>query len=313
MYFQFQQYFYNLPTSLVLLLCLFTFHAFSLASSSFVEEEHQTWYYFFNTFCILLFISDIKCAFTTQIKPKWRRKLLIWMFFFLSHTLARRLNQTGDKWINLPDLGDLLIKEENKVLMSFFVIFGLVTVFYSLYNDESWSNFKSLSCILCLTSIYAYRSTTGFFSFPLDPRHADACLVIFWIGISLILILSVISRTTTRAETLVLFTVLISSLIHKPYNIFLNGLCVLSCNFVTDKIIATVNIMNRKNISCLVTILAHFCIGKVFYFYQVGQVYVFSWIQSMIKQCFCFFRGIQIAWQQSIWMQVTWAFKTFHS
>lgn len=247
------------------------------------------WYYFFNTFCICLFISDIKCAFTTQMKPKWRRKLFMWMSFFLLHTFARRLNQTGDKWINLPDLGDSLIKEENKVLMSFFVIFGLVTVFYSLYNDESWSNFKSLSCILCLTSIYAYRSTTKFVSFPLDPRHSDACLVIFWIGISLILILSVISRTTTRAETLVLLTVLISSLIHKPYNIFLNGLCVLSCSFVTNKIIATVNIMNRKNISCLVTILAHFCIGKVFYFYQVGQVYVFflnSQYDSTIFFCF---------------------------
>lgn len=295
LYFQLAQLCSNLPTSRLLLLSLFTFHTFSLASSSFVEEEHQTWFYFFNTFCVLLFISDIKCAFTTQIKPRWGRKLLTWMSFLLSHIFARRLNQTGDKWINLPDISDYLVKEENKVLMSFFVIFALVTIFYSLHDDESWSKYTSLSCILCLASIYSFRAATGFVLPSLNTSHSSTCLVFFWIGLGLILCLSV-GTTSTKVSTLIILTVLTSALIHKPHNIVLNGLCVVTCNFVTDKIKTTMNIANRKYNYCLVTIAVHYCIGKVFYFYQVSPITCF-----LNSKCdtIMFFRGTPIAWRLS--------------
>lgn len=257
-----------MSTNLVLLLSFIAFHAFSLASSSFVEEEHQTWYYFFNSFCILLFITDVKSTFKTQIKSRWRQKLLTWLTFFLSHIFARKLNQTGDKWINLPDFGDYLVKEENTLLLTFFVIFGLVTVFYSL-KDERWSTWMSLSISLCLTSIYAYRGTTGVVVFPLDTRYSDVCLALFWIGVCLILFSSVTNRATTRIETLITLTVLVSSLIHKPHNIVLNGLCVVTCSFVTDRIKETARWSDTITDRTLVRILVHFCIGKVFYFYQV--------------------------------------------
>lgn len=295
-HFQLLQHTANLPSiNLVVLLTLITFHAFSLVSSSFVEEEHQTWYYFFNTFCIILFISDVKRDFTTQIKPKWRRKLSVWLAFFLSHTFARRLNQTGDKWINLPDLGDYLVKEENKMFLSFFVVFGLITVFYSV-KEESWSKWMSSSMILCLASIYAYRGAAGSVVAPLDTKYSEACLVLFWIGSGLVLFLSSITRAGTRIQTLITLTVLISSLIHKPHNIVLNGLCVISCNFVTHKIQSLTRKEDRNAKFCLEMILVHFCIGKVFYFYQVCQVLVLSEVGNGTT---LIFRVILIAWRQS--------------
>ncbi|XP_048511974.1 GPI ethanolamine phosphate transferase 2-like isoform X6 [Athalia rosae] len=45
----------NGPTALHLLVLGNVFHALSLNSSSFVEEEHRTWFFFWTTFCILLF------------------------------------------------------------------------------------------------------------------------------------------------------------------------------------------------------------------------------------------------------------------
>lgn len=46
-----------------------------------------------------------------------------WIVIALSHIFLRRLNQTGDKWLHIPDTGDWFVKEDNINYLSFFFLF----------------------------------------------------------------------------------------------------------------------------------------------------------------------------------------------
>lgn len=69
------------------------FHILSLFSSSFIEEEHQTWYYLLSTFLLL---------------RSFEEKSTKMLFLLILSRVARSWNQTGNKWLNLPDTGDFL-------------------------------------------------------------------------------------------------------------------------------------------------------------------------------------------------------------
>lgn len=117
-------------------------HTLSLASSSFVEEEHQTWYFITHTFLLIICIMSLKKRQNDQwilnaemLKKETRpKRTTVWCvferFFFEFNWLmlfglllfGRRLNQTGDKWLSLPDIGDFLIMEEHRLLNSCFVV-----------------------------------------------------------------------------------------------------------------------------------------------------------------------------------------------
>lgn len=95
----------------------------SVGSSSFVEEEHQIWYYLCNTmFAFLAFFN---------LRGREDTAAFIWALikcipFLVLHIIIRRMNQTGDKWINAPDLGDWLHREANVNYLHGLVILSLV-------------------------------------------------------------------------------------------------------------------------------------------------------------------------------------------
>lgn len=108
-----------------------------MVSSSFVEEEHQTWYYLGKTFLFLLFIMELQRRHGNAIPlSETKKKLSIsfvvlkyfweisWIFMFGMHVLMTRLNQTGDKWISIPDIGDWLVMETNRFWNSVFMFIG---------------------------------------------------------------------------------------------------------------------------------------------------------------------------------------------
>jgi ethanolamine phosphate transferase 2 subunit G len=144
-----------------------TFHTFSVASSSFIEEEHQTWYYLCNTVFIVLMLLEVKKVLnvferpeiiftvlsTMNVKsPKIFGKLynriasaqtapspnqntvealknlhnlvIKWTFFFIVHIILRRLNQTGDKFLNTPDIGDWLVQPDRQIWLSIILFLG---------------------------------------------------------------------------------------------------------------------------------------------------------------------------------------------
>lgn len=125
----------------VLLLIGTLSHTLSLASSSFVEEEHQTWYFLLNTLCLAVFQDVCRKYFREKRRPveeeeegfllpstveekgasfspvvelgvsayseKWLA-LATPLLTLACCRMLRSLNQTGVQWAHLPDLSHWL-------------------------------------------------------------------------------------------------------------------------------------------------------------------------------------------------------------
>lgn len=144
------------------------FHGISAASSSFIEEEHQIWYYLNNTIWIILYAIETRHLMNvkpskTQVMNEANQSLaqhhLKWALLFFGHLIARRLNQTGDKWLNVADIGDWLQMEENRIWNSFFMCTSLLLVYLTCMDFGS-----ILTNVLTITAcmlIYYYRTLNG--------------------------------------------------------------------------------------------------------------------------------------------------------
>jgi ethanolaminephosphotransferase len=126
-------------------------HLISLSSSSFIEEEHQVWYFLWLTFAVVI-LYELCCAVFSKKpsvpvykrhssleNPKPDRLLLNWLGLLFLHRILRKWNQTGDKWASLPDVGDWLIQQKQKTYLSVVLLLG-----NSLFN----SLLKNVSCVL---------------------------------------------------------------------------------------------------------------------------------------------------------------------
>lgn len=109
-------------------------HTISLLSSSYVEEEHQTWYFLSTSIHILhlssvILTTNTKASFNSSTSNHFlrscpesdvecdrssrsdriRQEVLNTAVLLLAARLMRSWNQTGNKWLHLPDIGDWLI------------------------------------------------------------------------------------------------------------------------------------------------------------------------------------------------------------
>lgn len=114
------------------LLSLFLIQTLLLGSSSFIEEEHQTWYYFTPSLLVFLtlqnFCNDVKLVWKKDIATNvlfnefWKMRFVFILMFTIIG--CRRLNQTGDKWRHLVDIGDILLKKDNYVYLMLTFLIG---------------------------------------------------------------------------------------------------------------------------------------------------------------------------------------------
>ena len=82
-------------------------HTMSLLASSFVEEEHQTWYFItltlFVTFALMASVSP-------EPQGKKVKMVVVTVAVCVLCRLLRSWNQTGIKWADKPDIGDWLVR-----------------------------------------------------------------------------------------------------------------------------------------------------------------------------------------------------------
>lgn len=135
---------------------LFLFHTISFVSSSFIEEEHQTWYYMCHTMFTIICLKDLRLKNDDSSTLKW-------IFFFAMHLVLRRFNQTGDKWINLPDIGDYVVQKEKSFFLNFVLGFGLLLVYVSLEDFFCRNKIQQLLVTAGLVSIFIYRAEMDIF------------------------------------------------------------------------------------------------------------------------------------------------------
>lgn len=140
-----------MPTLLKLVVVATIVHAASLASSSFVEEEHQLWYFFGRSLLLALAIVDYQTRraaanrlkvpgmgadlasrnadeYMTRVERWFYRhgEGLAWLIVLTAHVGLSQLNRTGDKWLAVPDVGDWLVADANRTWNSVFVGAGKV-------------------------------------------------------------------------------------------------------------------------------------------------------------------------------------------
>ncbi|XP_060576891.1 GPI ethanolamine phosphate transferase 2-like isoform X3 [Ruditapes philippinarum] len=215
------------------------FHTLSFGSSSFVEEEHQTWYFLVMTFYLVAMTMEVK-GYVTKVLQKEKiyadnrtfsnisvdlatggfyeqnivmnkngekkyhfkhfsnsrrnnfqtisdnfdqtllcsdkaitthsmislhwRFLLPWkqiggiFTVMLLGRCMRTINQTGNKWLNTPDLADWLMLPQNKALLSFLVFLSHLLILFAYCGQ--W-DIEYVCFIAGIFSCYKYRITTG--------------------------------------------------------------------------------------------------------------------------------------------------------
>ena len=114
----------------------------SYLSTSLIEEEHQTLYFLATTSLIILLLE-------TRSKVKIAMALVVL-------AVARRWNQTGDKWRHLPDIADVLTQSTGVLTVIHFTsMLGIVFI----RSQQSWT--KLWTFLPAIVSIYLHHATSG--------------------------------------------------------------------------------------------------------------------------------------------------------
>ncbi|XP_028315942.1 GPI ethanolamine phosphate transferase 2 isoform X2 [Gouania willdenowi] len=277
-------------------------HTLSLGASSFVEEEHQTWYFLLNTLCLAVFqdvcrkyfreksasIDEEELIFTSKDHPspvhykadahteKWLA-LATPPFSLLCCRLLRSLNHTGVQWAHLPDVGHWLNSSEHKTVLSFLSAFCLVLIYLLVQRRCSWVSKVALA--LGLIGVYSYRAAVGNVLFPWQHSSRTASkgtvearfVYVFVLGILFSgtkdLLRSQVITADAKLKSRGLWEiysglVLLVSLLFRSHN-----LPVLCCSLLIQTLMAQF-IWKKLHYDAAQTTIMHYWFGQAFFYYQ---------------------------------------------
>lgn len=200
-------------------------------SSSFVEEEHQLWYFIYS---ILIIFQIIYYIYHQNFKY-----CLYCVLLATNFRLIRILNSTGDQWANYPDLSDWFIKPDNYAYYLLFIASSICYLYFSMnYIDTSnkKSNFCNLLGLLC---IFIYKVTESILL-------AQLC----WL---LIFCHCIIFHRNQKISS----WIFIGTLLLKPYNIVLLPFCIFS-HLIIKNIVTNTELL----------VLWHICLENLLFFAQ---------------------------------------------
>ena len=79
--------------------------------------------------------------------------------------VARCWNQTGDKWINEPDVKEWLNKPGNQSFLAISSVVGAAGILHWIQTNLKWSPLQIVATVIGLVGNLAYRAALGLFSF----------------------------------------------------------------------------------------------------------------------------------------------------
>jgi ethanolaminephosphotransferase len=173
-------------------------HPFIFMSSSFLEEEHQFWYFFSNTFIVFNIFAN---------------KLKSWFFLFVALRFVRTINQVGDKWASVPDLADWLLQNDHRFFLQLIFVVGLVLSYRCNSLFTSHRIIKVLDGVI-LVLIYAYRMVSN---------ESIMLGQVLWL-----LIFVKFAFVMSNGDGFLPVWILIVNLLLKPHNAILIPVCVLA-------------------------------------------------------------------------------------
>lgn len=209
------------------------FQPLTFISSSFVEEEHQFWYFFNLLLMSVQLLHNMKeknvhYSFTCFV-------ILVYLRFI------RRLNSTGDQWASYPDLSDWFLKYDNYLYYILFTVVSIIILYFVMHNFIQCSSKIKIYSILQLICILAFKLNETVFL-------GQVC----WLSILCHFILF-------NHHFKVLTWIFIGALLLKSYNIILLPFCLLF-HITLKRFI--------KNI--YIFVLSHIYMGNMLFFAQ-GQ------------------------------------------
>ncbi|XP_075981249.1 phosphatidylinositol glycan anchor biosynthesis class G isoform X2 [Anticarsia gemmatalis] len=195
------------------------FHSFSFFGTSFIEEEHMTWYFFWNTLMFFVLVRTLvivimylskKMTGATEVqdKPELAQRMTAvgvgivpkWVLLIALHRYLRTMNQTGDRWLFLPDTADWLNAPENAFYLQAHLVIGTIgTLLVCIRNLRYMNNVLHIHTILTLAAgfcILSYRISTKTLDVPLeDIQTWDPVQIVnvFWAVLILQFIFEVLS------------------------------------------------------------------------------------------------------------------------
>ncbi|XP_072172994.1 GPI ethanolamine phosphate transferase 2-like [Diadema setosum] len=157
-------------------------HTYSLASSSFVEEEHQTWYFLTTTLMLGVCVSG--CV---SWQPSLAGGALACAVLL---RLLRVWNQTGVEWINEPDIGDWFVRPENKMYLTVLLVISL-TIIYMVTTLDRGRQQPFLAASLVGTLLY--RNAVGTVALPITLPSSPNGILEAWFTYAVITLSLVVS------------------------------------------------------------------------------------------------------------------------
>lgn len=222
---------------------LLSVHALSLFSSSFIEEEHQIWYFF--TCSVTVFICSKRLHFllkthSVNIKTQtfWNEfsSIFIIAFFILTfHRISSKWNQVGNKWQHLPDLSDWLDEKENVIYLRIVVVISqIILMFY--FNKKlqtlNYTLFNAGLLIISIQKISIFKHySEGYIEMILIPQAIYIFAIIILI-ISLVKLYSLsgsskIEKIKTLVCNLICIWIILIETIGRAHNIPLIAIALL--------------------------------------------------------------------------------------
>ena len=95
--------------------------------------------------------------------------LLFFLLLLGLGRLSRSWNQTGIKWADRPDIGDWLVKPENRAFLSVCYLISLLVIVGFRYNRQNV--LTSFVFIIGAANAYIYRTVTGSLQLPWIPNE----------------------------------------------------------------------------------------------------------------------------------------------
>lgn len=208
-------------------------HLLSICSSSFIEEEHQTWYFFYSSF-LLFYLYWMK------------EKSYEISYLLVGLRVLRTLNQTGDKWAHLPDLSQWLLLEEHYIFLHIVFCIGLIGIYFCCTQYQSDIKDRIVLGII-LANIYYFHMWTN--QSPFVGR-------LIWIFIFTNLLVVVVKSNQYFNYVIMSWMLCVATLM-RTYNVILIPSCIYASR-----------VMSKTIKQSTILIIAHVWLGRVFFFLQ---------------------------------------------
>ncbi|KAJ8269432.1 hypothetical protein COCON_G00120390 [Conger conger] len=274
----------------------------SLGSSSFVEEEHQTWYFLINTLCLAIFQDVCRKYFrerknysddssylvskedlpvllspiSGQGSQKWLA-LSTPLLTLACCRLLRSLNQTGVQWAHLPDMSHWLNSWEHKAELSVLSAASLVLIFFLV--QKRCSLVSKIALALGLLGVYSYRAAVGNVLFPWQLASRDISKGTVEARFVYIFVLGILftgSKDLLRSQVITADSwlkcrglwevysgiVLLCAILLRPHN-----LPVLACSLLIQTAMAQY-IWKELQYDAAQTSIIHYWFGQAFFYFQ---------------------------------------------